>query len=69
MLRTFKPAVTFVFNGRGIAGNQGMLSRACVQGLCFLILTKVLHGIASKSAHMASIAAAPYRDVAVMLYF
>lgn len=69
MLRAFKTAVTLAFNGRGVAGNQDVLSRPSVRGPSFLLLAKVLHGIVSKNACVASITAAQYRDVAVMLYF
>lgn len=68
MLRVFKTALTLVFNGRGVAGNQDVFSRPCVQGPCFL-LAKVLHNIVYKSACVASITAAQYRDIANMLYF
>lgn len=46
--RAFKTAVTLVSPGRGVAGSQGTLSSPCVRGPYFLLLAKVLHGIASK---------------------
>lgn len=69
VLMIFKAAVTFVFSGKAVADNQGVLSRACVQRLCFLLLAKLLRGTASKRARVASTAAAQCRDIAVMLYF
>ena len=69
MPRAFKTAVTLVFNGREIADNQDVLSRPCVQGPCFLLLAKVLHGVVSKSACVALIMAGQYRDIAIMLLF
>lgn len=67
--RAFKTAVTLVSPGRGVAGNQHMLSSLCVQEPCFLLLAKVLHGIVSKSACVASITAVQYCDIVIMLYF
>lgn len=67
--RALKTAVTLVSPGRGVGGNQGMLSSPCVWGPCFLLLAKVLHGIVSKSACVASITVVQYSDIVVMLYF
>lgn len=67
--RAFQTAVTLVSPGRGVAGNQCMLSSLCVWEPCFLPLAKVLHGIVSKSACVASITAVQYCDIVIMLYF